>query len=141
MSVDFDPNAIYKQLDDDELAALVVDLKEQASNLRQTIWRAEDEIRNRLLERSAKRIQGDRYLIKSSVKRDIKWNDASLDLTAKVAEQEGVKHLFDRAFPLVYSPKIRELNELLKFGGETAKSIELSKSEVNEKIELAYEVV
>ena len=137
--VDFDPNAIYRQLSDDELAGLVVDLKEQAANLRTTIWRAEDEIRNRLLERSAKRIQGDRFLIKSSVKRDIKWDQDGLRNAWEVAKAEGKHGYFLEAFPLKYDCKVRELNSLLKFGGQTAEAIEAAKAEVNEKVELAYE--
>jgi len=139
MSVDFDPNAIYKQLDDDELAQLVVDLKEQASTLRQSIWRAEDEIRNRLLERNAKRIQGDRFLIKSSVKRDIKWDYEMIERAGEVAKSEGRDGLFGEAFPRAYGCSIRNLNALLKFGGKTAEAIEAAKTEVNEKVELAFE--
>jgi hypothetical protein len=138
MSADLDPNAIYRQMSDDELAEMVISLKEEMSTLRTTCWRAEDELRNRLIERNAKRLQGEKFLVKSSVKREIKWNDDLLDLAAKTAGEEGVRHLFDRAFPLVHSPSIRNLNELLKFGGKTAEAVEAAKSEVNEKIELAY---
>ena len=141
MSIDFDPNALYRQCSDDELAQLVVDLKEQASTLRQSIWRAEDEIRNRLLERNAKRIQGDRYLIKSSVKREIRWDDARIARACDAARDEGHHELFIKAFPLVYAPRLREVNELLKYGGATATLIDEAKSEVNEKVELAFETL
>jgi hypothetical protein len=139
VSIDFDPSAVYKAMSDDELAGLVVDLKGQASELRQTIWKAEDELRNRLLERNAKRLQGEKFLVKSSVKRDVKWDQAALVRAQDVADREGLVDLFRQAFPLKYDASIRNLNALLKFGGQTAEAIEAAKSEVNEKIELAYE--
>jgi ribosomal protein L29 len=137
--MDLDPNAIYRQMTDDDLAEMVLSLKEQMADLRTTCWRAEDELRNRLLERNAKRLQGEKFLVKSSVKRDVKWDQAALVRAQDVADREGLVDLFRQAFPLKYDASIRNLNALLKFGGQTAEAIEAAKSEVNEKIELAYE--
>jgi hypothetical protein len=141
MSIDFDPNAVYKAMSDDELAELVVGLKEQANELRTTIWKCEDELRNRLIVNNAKRLQGEKYLVKSSVKREIRWNDLAIVSACNIASIEGHRELFMRAFPLVYAPKVRELNELLKFGGKTAEAIEAAKIETREKVELAFEAL
>ncbi len=138
--MDFDPNAIYKQLSVDELAQLIVDLKEQATTLRTSIWKAEDEIRNRLLEANAKRIQGEKFLVKSTIKRDIKWDQDGIARALLAADEEGKATLFAQAFPLKYDCSIRNLNTLLKHGGRTAEAIEAAKTEVNEKVELAYDV-
>ncbi len=138
---DFDPKAIYKAMSDDELAGLAIDLKEQAFNLRQTIWAVEDELRNRLITNNAKRLQGTKYLVKSSVKREIVWDQDGIDRVGVKASEEGHSSLFFRAFPQVFAPRLRELNELLKFGGETARAIEAAKLEVKEKIELSFETL
>jgi len=136
---DFDPNAVYKAMSDDELAELVVSLKEQATDLRMTIWKCEDELRNRLVSNNAKRLQGEKYLVKSSIKREIRWLDDAIRSAEEVAFAEGRMELFRQAFPLVYAPRLRELNELLKFGGDTARAIEAAKLETKEKVELQFE--
>lgn len=133
---DFDPNALYKAMSDDELAEMVLSLKEQMADLRTTCWKAEDELRNRLMERNAKRLQGEKFLVKSSVKREIKWDQDGIARALLAADEEGKATLFARAFPLKYDCSVRNLNELLKFGGKTAEAIEAAKAEVNEKIEL-----
>jgi hypothetical protein len=139
MSADLDPNAIYRQMSDDELAEMVISLKEEMSTLRTTCWRAEDELRNRLIERNAKRLQGEKFLVKSSVKREIKWLDDVIEGVRQAANAEGHLDLFCDAFPKVYAPRIREVNELVKFGGKTAELIEAAKGQVNEKVELQFQ--
>ncbi len=137
---DLDPNAIYRQMSDDELAEMVISLKEEMSTLRTTCWRAEDELRNRLIERNAKRLQGEKFLVKSSVKREIIWDQLALSKAQNVADAEGRVDLFRQAFPLKYDASIRNLNTLMKFGGKTAEAIEAAKSEVKERVELAYDL-
>jgi hypothetical protein len=141
VSIDFDPNAVYKAMTDDELAELVVGLKEQANELRTTIWKCEGELRDRLIANNAKRLQGDKYLVKSSIKREIVWDQDKINDASEIARRQSLTDLFNRAFPLTYSPKLRELNELLKFGGETAGAIEAAKLETREKVELAFEML
>jgi len=134
-------NDVYKSFSDDDLAAMILSLKEQATDIRTAIWRAEDELRNRLITNNAKRLQGQKYLIKSTVDREIKWDHDAIVAAGAIAQTEGRADLFRKAFPTVFAPKIRELNELLKFGGKTAEAIEAAKLEVKEKVKLDFEEV
>jgi hypothetical protein len=123
-------------LSDDELAQVVSDLRQQAAELRQNVWCYEDVLRDRLISRNAKRLQGDKYLVKSSIKREIKWDQAAIAEAGWKAESEGKCDLFVKAFPPQYGCSIRNMNELLKHGGETAKAVEAAMAEVRERLEL-----
>jgi len=134
-----DNREFYKTLDTDGLAQVVYDLKEQAGELRQTIWAAEDELRDRLAANEASVLLGKRYRVKCSVKRETIWDQGMLSAAGLVAITQGAGELFGKAFPTKYDCSVRNLNALMKLGGATAKAIEAARAEVREKIEVKVE--
>ncbi len=70
-----DRREFYKGATDDCLSGVLLGLKEKAAELRQEIWYAEDELRDRLIGRNATVILAENYRVKSSVKREVKWDD------------------------------------------------------------------
>lgn len=138
-----DPNAVFREMSEDDLADLALAMKESISTARDTLYRCEDELRRRLTDNNAKRLQGTRFLVKSTLRREIKWDQDRLLSAALVAASAGrmVAGLFDEAFPLKRECRVAKLNELLKFGGKTAEAIEAAKAEVKETTLLEYEAL
>lgn len=133
------PNEIYQQMSEDELADCALAMKESIATARDTLARCENELKHRLEANGAKRLQGKRFLVKSTLRREIKWDQEKLEDVLCAAIREDHSDLFNEAFPLTYGCSIRKLNELLKYGGATAEAIEAAKAEVKETLTLEYE--
>lgn len=133
------PREFYTRLSDDELAAGLAAIKEEAVLLRQQIWYFEDELRDRFTARGASVILAGEYKVKASTKREMTWDQGLLGGCAMIAGSEGLKEEFAAAFPRKYDCSVRGLNYILKLGGPLAKAIEAARVEVKEKLEIKVE--
>ncbi len=136
-----DKREFYKGMTDEDLSEQLVAAKEHAATLRQEVWYVEDEIRDRLLQRNATVILAGKWKVKSSVKREVKWDQSALAAAACVSLVQGVGEEFHRSFPLEYGCSVRNLNALLKLGGATAQAIEAARGEVTEKVTITVEAL
>jgi hypothetical protein len=136
-----DPKAFYRAMSTDELASTALQLKEQMDGLRTVLWFIEDELRDRLTANNAKHLMGDAFRVKSSLKRNIVFDQAALGRARQEALIAGHRDLFDRAFPLKFDCSVANMNTLLKLGGKTAEAIESAKVSVSEKVYLTYDCI
>jgi hypothetical protein len=133
------PRDIYKTFSTDDLATTILSLKEQIDSIKTVLYYCEDELRDRLTANNAKHLLGEAYRIKSSVKRDITWDQSALRRAMSIAKEENRDLQFLAAFPTKFEPSIIKLNALLKLGGKTAEAIEAARLETKEKVYLSYD--
>lgn len=123
----------------DELAEHALAIKEAMRTLREEYWKIEQEILNRLTVMNAKVLEASEYRVRSSVKRDYKYDQEALSNAFSVASAEGLGNLFNRAFKVERKVSLRGLDELLKRGGKTKEAVEAAQREANERTELVFE--
>jgi hypothetical protein len=83
------PRDIYKTFSTDDLATTILSLKEQIDSIKTVLYYCEDELRDRLTANNAKHLLGEAYRIKSSVKRDITWDQSALRRAMSIAKEEN----------------------------------------------------